>query len=139
MKMVLVTTGNEIKVLDYPTAEAGDYMAELRGFYKTISCDSVECVHPSLLYEIFDDTEGMIMLVDEMGLINGKRINPVASFLYGMHHHGQPIVGDVLFVSTEQTFDGVDWVGIEEKRAEKFAKKMRILSDVLEKRKEEAV
>lgn len=124
-KMVLITTKNEVSVMDYPIEKPGDWKEEMRGFYKAISCDCVECVHPRYLYDMIKNSEGLIMLVDEEGLINAKQLNPIASIFYGTPVHGQPIVGDVLIVAEEETLDGCIFVGLEEERAEQIAKNIK--------------
>ena len=98
-KMVLIKTDNEVSVMDYPIEKPGDWKEEMRGFYKAISCDCVERVHPRYLYDMLENSEGLIMLVDEEGFINAKQLNPIASIFYGTPLHGQPILGDVLIVA----------------------------------------
>lgn len=124
-KMVLITTKNEVSVLDYPVGKPGDWKEEMRGFYKAISCDCVECVHPRYMYDILQNSEGLVMVVDEEGLIAGKQINLVASIFYGTPVHGQPIVGDVLILAEEMTFDGTVFVGLDEERAEQIAESVK--------------
>lgn len=123
-KMILITTSNEVSVIDYPVEKPGDYMAELRGFYKAINCDCVREVHARYMSQFIDDCKGLVMIVDEEGLIAGKQMNMVGSLFYGTALHSNPIVGDILIMSEEIGF-GPELAGLEEERAEKIAEKVR--------------
>lgn len=126
-KMVLITTKNEVSVIDYPVEKPGDYMEELRGFYKAISCDCIQEVHARYMPKFIDDCKGLVMVVDEEGIIAGKQINIVGSLFYGTQVHGNPIVGDMLIMGEEMTFDGPEFAGLEEERAEKIAETIKNL------------
>lgn len=119
-KMVLVTTNNEVSVIDYPAKNPGDYMEELRGFYKAINCDCVQEVHARYMPKFIEDCKGLVMIVDDEGLITGKQVNFVGSLFYGTPMHGNPIVGDMLIMGEEMGFDGPEFAGLEEERAEKI-------------------
>lgn len=59
-----------------------------------IGCDLIECV-------CFNDKRGerICMMIDENGkLKEEKYMNPIASWLYGTHRHGDPIVGNAMLV-----------------------------------------
>lgn len=124
-KMVLVTTGKEVSVIDYPAEKPGDYMAELRGFYKAISCDCVEIVRARYMSKFINNCHGLVIVVDEEGVIAGKQMNLVGSLLYGTPVHGTPIVGDILIMVEESGFDGSVLAGLEEERAEAIASDIR--------------
>ena len=126
-KMILVTTKNEVSVLDYPVRKPGDYMKELRGFYKAISCDCIEIVRPKYTLRSIDDCKGLVMVIDEEGLMNLKQVNIVGSLFYGTPVHGHPIVGDILFMVEEMSFDGPALAGLDEERAEAIANQIRAL------------
>ena len=132
-KMILVTTKNEVSVLDYPVEKPDDYMAELRGFYKAISCDCIEIVRPRYTQRFLDDCKGLVMVVDEEGLVNRKQTNIVGSLLYGTPEHGAPIAGDILITEEEMTFDGPALAGLEEVRAESIANKIKELISYVQK------
>ena len=124
-KMVLVTTNCEVSVIDYPVDKPDDYMAELRGFYNAISCDCIEIVNARYLNPILNEDTHLVMVVDEEGLMNIKRLNIVGSLFYGTHEHGNPIVGDILIMTQEITFDGPALAGLDEAVAESVAAKIR--------------
>lgn len=123
-KMVLITTKNEVQVIDYPAAKPGDYMEEMRGFYKAINCDCIEEVHARFMSRFINDCRGLVMVVDEEGIIAGKQVNIIGSVFYGTPIHGNPIVGDILIMREEMTFDGPALAGLEEERAEAIAKQI---------------
>ena len=60
---------------------------------KMIGCEWVEVVHPRRLSEQY------AVLVDEEGLLKASPVfNEIASYLYEIEQHGQPIVGDAVIV-----------------------------------------
>ena len=50
----------------------------------------------------------LIMLVNDEGLLRNMKINPAASYLYGTHEHGSPIVGPAMIMKEIMTDDGPD-------------------------------
>lgn len=55
----------------------------------------------------------LLMIVNEEGLLRGLDLNTIASILYGIQHHGQPIVGNAVimkegFVDGEPDIVGLD-------------------------------
>jgi hypothetical protein len=54
-------------------------------------------------------TPGIVMVVDEEGLLKRRPYNVVASYLYGEALHGQPIVGDVLIIGEGMGPEGADF------------------------------
>lgn len=55
------------------------------------------------------------MLIDEEGRLKRNVPNLIGSYLYKTDEHGEPIMGNILFVGEEWTGDGIDFCGIEEK------------------------
>lgn len=87
--------------------------------YRAIGCDIIEVVFPKGLNEPY------CMVVDEEGLLRDKpMLNIFASYLYGSHEHGQPIVGNALIMRNVRMEDGmhIDWLSKEE--AEAIASKL---------------
>lgn len=66
--------------------------------------DSIEVVRPINLKRPY------VLLCAESGLLKDMPLNLVASYLYGMQTHGNPIVGDVIIMRE----DGVNLVGLED-------------------------
>lgn len=66
--------------------------------------DHIEVVRPINLKRPY------VLLCAESGLLKEMPLNLVASYLYGMQHHGNPIVGDVIIMRE----DGVNLVGLED-------------------------
>lgn len=59
---------------------------------------------------VYSQEKGIIVVCDEMGLLKkDPKINPLASYLYGTHKHGHPIVGDVILMKPVMTSDGPDF------------------------------
>lgn len=59
---------------------------------------------------VYTQEKGIIVVCDEMGLLKkDSKINPLASYLYGTHKHGHPIVGDVILMKPVMTSDGPDF------------------------------
>lgn len=86
--------------------------------YKLIGCDYIEIVKPIMLYTKFgcipepdvkNPGKAVCMIIDEEGIVVGKRPNLFATGLYSYN----AIVGDVVFVGLEYTRDGIDICGIE--------------------------
>lgn len=50
------------------------------------------------------------MVVNEEGLLRNLPLNVFGSILYGFHIHGNPIVGDIVFMKEDYTIDGLDFV-----------------------------
>ncbi len=66
--------------------------------------DYIEVVRPINLKRPY------VMICAESGLLKDMPLNLVASYLYGMQHHGNPIVGDVIIMRE----DGVNLIGLED-------------------------
>ena len=88
-------------------------------YYETVKCQRLYDIHPSLL-----------MLVDEMGLYkDDKKLNIIASYLYGTDIHHNVIVGDVVFVQEVVTADGHDLAGLSEEVSELLETAIKELSE----------
>ena len=89
---------------------------------KMIGCEWVEVVHPRRLSEQY------AVLVDEEGLLKANPVfNEIASYLYEIEQHGQPIVGDAVIVRVvydPEAGAGLEWLSPEE--AEILANNIRV-------------
>ena len=98
------------------------------------TCELVEKVCPRRLYDVFgmsnDSGRGVVMLVDEEGLMKYLPVNEFGSWLYGTDIHGNPIVGDVLFVGTEYCKDGIRFCGLPDDVSENLRKKIKLGADI---------
>ena len=107
MKGIVISTANTIQTTEIP--ENGHPLYDLvRGAVGGY----IENVYPMRL------DRNLIMVVNEEGLLMGLPINPVASYLYGMDIHGQPIVGNVIILKKGYFEDEPDIVGIPDDEAE---------------------
>lgn len=97
------------------TAEQGT--KKLDYYYKAIDCDTIDIVHTSM-----KDT---CLVVDDEALFKEENeINVIASLLYGIRTHGQPIVGKALLTAEEYTSEGIECVGFPKLYAEALAELM---------------
>lgn len=103
MKGLIIYTGRPL-----------DQSAKVRDFgeplYKTVGAavgGHIEIVHPvGLPYPL-------LMIVNEEGLLRGLDFNPIASVLYGMLDHGQPIVGNAVIMKEGYVDGEPDVVGLD--------------------------
>ena len=104
MKAILITTNDEVSIVDLQTGIQPLY----KSINQTLKADLFESVHPKFL------PQGIAMLVDESGRCKGLPINQYGSLLYGVHIHGEPIVGDILLMKEGFTQEGYDLVDFPE-------------------------
>lgn len=110
MSWVKVTTQGVVSVVEVENNPGSYLYAKLA---HEIGSGLVEHVNPMGLKEPF------CMFVDEEGLLKDSPVvNPLASYLYGTHVHGNPIVGDVLFGKNIMTDEGPDVGGLDESEAQ---------------------
>ena len=77
---------------------SGDVCQMAKSF---ISCNCIEAVKAAGIKHPYR------LLVDEEGMLREKPVlNFLASYLYGTHHHGQPIVGNAVIVAEEVLQNG---------------------------------
>ena len=88
MKTVKVTTDNKVSIIEVNFGDFKSIQQAIGG--------SFEIVRTQLMADYFG-TPGIVMLVDEEGLIKQLPMN--ASAFYGTIKHGNPIVGDLIFGS----------------------------------------
>lgn len=88
--------------------------------------DHIEVVRPINLKRPY------VLLCAESGLLKDMPLNLVASYLYGMQHHGNPIVGDVIIMRE----DGANLVGLEDLELLRIQAQMSALWAVLSEAQE---
>lgn len=94
MKGIVITTENKMTVHDFPDVSIYKATSNVIGGF--------EIVHPRNLPRPF------CMIVDDNGLLKELPLNLTGSYLYGMHEHGAPIVGDIVLLKDVMTSDGPD-------------------------------
>lgn len=121
-EVIRVSARGEISIHEYP--HSIDACRELASLISE-DCRYIERVRPERLYSVFHccDTpdpktpgRSVCMLVDEEFLLKEKppEFNLVASWLYGCDVHGQPILGNVLFVGEcIASNGGIDFSGLD--------------------------
>lgn len=108
MKGVVVTTKGDLSIRDFQ-APLYRSVGEAVGGY-------IETVHPRGLSDPY------VMIVNEEGLLEGLKPNVVGSYLYGTHLHGQPIVGDIVFMKVGYVGIERDILGLEDAEIEEIKK-----------------
>lgn len=73
---------------------------------KEIGCEWVEIVRAKRL------PEGLVMVVDEEGLLKPNDINVVGSYLYETDKHGDPIMGNVMILKEIMGPEGPEFAGM---------------------------
>lgn len=92
MKAILVTTENEVSIVDLDGP--GSYWKQAS---ETIKADCFKIIRPLRL------TKGIVLCVDAKGSLCGLSRNEYGCYLYGTDVHGHPIYGDILLMKEEWT------------------------------------
>ena len=83
--------------------------------------DHIEVVRPINLKRPY------VMICAESGLLKEMPLNLIASYLYSMQHHGNPIVGDVIIMRENST----ELVGLEDLELLRIQSQMSALWEAL--------
>lgn len=139
MKIIKITTDNEISVHDFPAGTCQEQNEAIRRMIGP-RCELYEHVMPKRLYTELGGSNRVGrekgscvgMLVDEEGLSRDMDVNTVGSYLYEADKHGNCIVGTILIIGEQWTNEGIDFCGISEQqfgllypKLEKLVKKAR--------------
>ncbi|MEY8420492.1 DUF3846 domain-containing protein [Oscillospiraceae bacterium 44-5] len=109
MIALIVNTKNEIRRVEYDPPHYDVIKEAVGGWY--------EHVHPMGLDRPYS------MMVNEEGLLLGLPMNRLGSELYGTPQHGQPIVGDIVFLKDGYDGGEPDVVGMTEDEAQRLGDK----------------
>ena len=109
MIALVVNTKNEIRRVEYDPPHYDVIKEAVGGWY--------EHVHPMGLDRPYS------MMVNEGGLLLGLPMNRLGSELYGTPKHGQPIVGDIVFLKDGYHEGEPDTVGMTEDEAQRLGDK----------------
>ena len=109
MIALVVNTKNEIRRVEYDPPHYDVIKEAVGGWY--------EHVHPMGLDRPYS------MMVNEEGLLLGLPMNRLGSELYGTPQHGQPIVGDIVFLKDGYDGGEPDVVGMTEDEAQHLGDK----------------
>ncbi len=121
MKIIRITTDNEISVHGFPEGSIAEQNRQLRALIG-ICCELYEHVMPNRLYTSLGASKRVTrtkgsctgMLVDEEGVLRELDINAVGSYLYEGDKHGGIIAGNILIVGEYWDGDGVGFCGMSE-------------------------
>lgn len=109
-RFVRLTTENEFTIISYPEVlDKGNDGSFNDMVHREIDCTLYERV---CLRSIYD--RGIVMLVDESGLLVGKKPNLFPWLFYSGWNIEAPIVGDVLFVGEHRIgkYQELDFCGL---------------------------
>ena len=109
MIALVVNTKNEIRRVEYDPPHYDVIKEAVGGWY--------EHVHPMGLDRPYS------IMVNEEGLLLGLPMNRLGSELYGTPRHGQPIVGDIVFLKDGYDGGEPDVVGMTEDEAQRLGDK----------------
>lgn len=136
MKIIRVSTDNEISVHDFPE---GSYSEQNQMLRKLIGprCELYEHVMPNRLYSALGVSNKVSkekgacvsMLVDEEALYHDLEDNLVGSYLYESDKHGWAITGNILFVGETWGNNGIDFCGIAEAQFSMLFPKLKELAE----------
>ena len=99
-----------------PDVQIIDFEDELEFYYKHIECRLIDIVRPYALLEVSKKCKGLVLIVDDEGLLVDKpKINQFATLAYG-----QVICGNVILAKEEFTEDGIITVGLTENDVDVF-------------------
>lgn len=100
MKGIVITTENTMSVQEFENPLYQSVGKAVGGY--------IEIVHPRGL------PAPLTMIVNEEGLLKGLPMNMVGSILYGYLTHGQPIVGNIVFMKQGFVDGEPDIVGLDD-------------------------
>lgn len=132
MKMIKITTDNQISVHDFPEGSFEEQNKSLRDYIGP-KCELFERVMPKRLYNELHGSRQrgncVSMLVDEDGHYHELPENIVASWLYESDKHGYPILGDVLIVGEKWEGSGISFCGIPKDQFDLLFPQLRKLTE----------
>ena len=134
-KMILITTDNEVKELEYPDGGLKSWK-KLREYIGN-GCELIEHVQPKRLYtEIGAGIEiknvpgsKVSMLVDEEFYFHcdETKLNKIASWLYETDRHGYQILGNALIIGEKYGNAGIEFCGMSEEQFDLVFPKLKEL------------
>ena len=115
MKGLLIRADGIAEAVDFPVED------KLNWYYEKLGCDYIDIVHPYGIDEIAEtyNLKSLLgkfcIICDDEALLKAEpKVNVIASLLYGVDDHGQPLCGDVLIAKDEETEDGIECVGLDD-------------------------
>ena len=119
MKIIRISTDNEVTVQEYPDGNTREQLEELHKLLGS-ECNHIEHVMPERLYTVLGASNRATkakgscvnMLVDEEGYYHQLPVNILGSYLYKTDVHGYPILGNILITGEVWTNNGIDFCGL---------------------------
>lgn len=136
MKIIRISTGNEVSVHEFPK---GSYSEQNRVLRELIGpqCELLEHVMPKRLYTELGASRKasrkkgtcVSMLMDEEALYHDLEDNLIGSYLYEADRHGHVIAGNILIIGETHGRDGIDFCGIAEDQFSMLFPKFKKLAE----------
>ncbi len=116
-KFLLIKTDGTVETVEYDEKQD-----KLDFWYDAIGCSCVDIVNAYGIDNVVSRSEDFkkyaelyCLIADDEGLFaKNPQINHMASLMYGVREHGQPLVGNILVAKNLQTDDGLETVGLNE-------------------------
>lgn len=143
-KIIKVDMDLNVTIHDFPAGSIREQNHKLCDLLWN-GCDTIEHVMPKRLYTELKhttvikthDSKCVGMLVDEEFLFkNGLKLNQIGSYLYETDKHGNPILGNILFVGEVHGEDGVEFSGIEKETFDKLHVQLKNMVSAMKATKE---
>ena len=107
-KVMLLKPGPDVQIINFEDS--------LEFYYKQIECRLIDIVRPYALLEVSKKCKGLILIVDDEGLLVDKpKINQFATLAYG-----QTLCGNVILAKEKYTEEGIITVGLTEEDVNAF-------------------
>lgn len=120
MKALVIRANGMAEFVEFPKKDED----KLGFYYDTLDIDCIDIVKPYGMEEVAKmyDLKSLLgkfsLVVDDEALLKEEpKLNVIASLLYGVDSHNQPLFGDVMVVKDEETEDGIDSVGMSDGEA----------------------
>ena len=121
MKIIKITTDNEISVHEFPEGTYEEQFEVLRNLIGP-KCELIEHVMPKRLYNVIGASNTVRrelgscanILIDEDGHYHKLPVNVVGSWMYETDKHGYPILGNILVAGETWHGAGIDFCGLSE-------------------------
>ena len=110
------------KVLEIPTVDDKELDSSFNEFvHREIDCDIYQAV------DVGGTFKGVIMLVDDEGKLDGKRVNRIAWLIYNGCNPLDYIVGDVIFCGTHRVgeLQELDFCGLTDEQVSEILEHVR--------------
>lgn len=132
MKMIKITTDNQISIHDFPEENFDEQNKVLREYIGS-KCELYEHVMPKRLYEELGAPHArgncVSMLIDEDGYYHELEMNLVGSWLYETDKHGYPILGNILIVGEWWENNEISFCGLSAEQLDQLFPQLKRITE----------